>query len=43
LLLPWGDKIFVGTLDGRLIALQEVTGKKSEAIFSPDYVARRPR
>jgi len=32
----WGDKIFVGTLDGRLIALQATTGKKVWEVLTID-------
>lgn len=32
----WGDKIFVGTLDGRLIAVQATTGKKVWEVLTVD-------
>lgn len=32
----WGDKVFVGTLDGRLIALQASTGKKVWEVLTID-------
>jgi quinohemoprotein ethanol dehydrogenase len=32
----WGDKVYVGTLDGRLIALQAATGEKAWDVLTVD-------
>src|SRR5690606_18538059 len=35
-LAAWGDKLFVGTLDGRLVALDRNTGKEAWSVQTSD-------